>query len=190
MTQSPLPNPDTLLRDAARDRGPGAALAGLGELGGARVVLDDLEHRLIDAARDHGATWTQVATALGLASRQAAEQRWLRLGGMSTRDVPTVRDAQRRQRVIDKHFGEPVSELRTAATELYRRIRTDRRWGDRFTRARLARDTLEAALDAPPGSLYTLAVQVLDDVGDVRLPSTTEAALDDLRAALGRATPA
>nr|MDT0656672.1 hypothetical protein [Micromonospora sp. DSM 115978] len=44
-----------------------------------RVHLDEVERRLIEDARDRGASWARVAAALGLATRQAAEQRWLRL---------------------------------------------------------------------------------------------------------------
>ncbi|WP_328988892.1 hypothetical protein OG394_21955 [Kribbella sp. NBC_01245] len=54
-------------------------LAGLTEL---RTLLQEVarwEPLLISAARDRGASWAEIAPALGLASRQAAERRFLRL---------------------------------------------------------------------------------------------------------------
>jgi hypothetical protein len=44
-----------------------------------RDELTDWEPRLIDDARALGVSWTQLAPALGVASRQAAERRYLRL---------------------------------------------------------------------------------------------------------------
>src|SRR5690242_3298882 len=52
------------------------ALALLREL---RAELATWEPDLIDAARRQGASWEQLAPALGVASRQAAERRYLRL---------------------------------------------------------------------------------------------------------------
>jgi hypothetical protein len=53
--------------------------AELAAIAAARDALDDRELAAIDAARRSGSTWAEVATALGLASRQAAEQRRRRL---------------------------------------------------------------------------------------------------------------
>ena len=58
-----------------------AALAGL------RAVQDQLaswEPLLIGAARARGASWAAIAPALGVASRQAAERRYLRLNPHTT----------------------------------------------------------------------------------------------------------
>ncbi len=44
-----------------------------------RARLDQWEPRLIAAARQAGVSWTRLAPALGVASRQAAERRFLRL---------------------------------------------------------------------------------------------------------------
>jgi hypothetical protein len=52
------------------------ALALLREL---RTQIAAWEPELIDAARSQGASWAQLAPALGVASRQAAERRYLRL---------------------------------------------------------------------------------------------------------------
>ena len=54
-------------------------LAGLTSLQALRSDLDRRELDLIDRARHAGATWAEIAAALGLASRQAAEQRRQRL---------------------------------------------------------------------------------------------------------------
>lgn len=51
------------------------------------------EPDLIDAARSHGASWAQLAPALGVASRQAAERRYLRLRP-STDDAASTGDAR------------------------------------------------------------------------------------------------
>ncbi|MET0414606.1 MAG: hypothetical protein ABW022_01120, partial [Actinoplanes sp.] len=52
----------------------------------ARAELDAAELALIDQARRAGATWADVASALGLASRQAAEQRRQRLATAALRE--------------------------------------------------------------------------------------------------------
>jgi len=192
MTTGPLPDPDALLAAAATDRGADATLAALGTLGAARAALDDLERRLIVQARQRGATWTQVARSLGLASRQAAEQRWLWLSGDTTRSAPKVRGDRLRQRSVDSAHGSPLSDLRAAAVELHRRLRSDGRWDSRFPRAALARMTLSAAVDAPPGSLFALVEKVILDFGQEgvgMLPRSVSAALESLRLAARRATP-
>jgi hypothetical protein len=51
----------------------------LGRIDELRAGLDRAERQLIGAAREQGASWRELAAALGLRSRQAAEQRWLRL---------------------------------------------------------------------------------------------------------------
>jgi len=53
-----------------------AALAALREL---RARLDAWEPELIEAARAGGASWAELAPVLGVASRQAAERRYLRM---------------------------------------------------------------------------------------------------------------
>ncbi|GAB3839878.1 hypothetical protein GCM10029963_07610 [Micromonospora andamanensis] len=67
-----------------------------------RDQLDDTELDLIDRARQAGATWTQVGEALGLGSRQAAEQRRQRLAAART---------ARRAR-SDRHWPSEVAVLR------------------------------------------------------------------------------
>jgi hypothetical protein len=52
-----------------------------------REHLAEWEPRLIDQARAVGVSWAQLAPALGVASRQAAERRYLRI----IRSRPTPR---------------------------------------------------------------------------------------------------
>ena len=58
---------------------PAELLAALDELHSLRDLLAELEPRLIAAAREHGVSWAALADVLGVASRQAAERRYLRL---------------------------------------------------------------------------------------------------------------
>src|SRR3954453_13343650 len=61
-----------------------------------RELRDDLtrwEPTLIEAARDRGASWAELAPALGVASRQAAERRYLRL--KPNEDDPALTGEQR-----------------------------------------------------------------------------------------------
>lgn len=81
------------------------ALAALTLLRHLREELADWEPRLIAAARAHGASWIQLAPALGVASRQAAERRYLRLRpdgmGVATTGEQRVR-AERDRRAGDR----------------------------------------------------------------------------------------
>lgn len=182
-----MDDPDELFRPTVAD--PGAqgsgvetALAALRRIPSARARLDEAERRLIDEARRYGATWAQVAAALALATRQAAEQRRSRLG----------RAAAERQRAADTRAEADVAAVRAAVSTLLAAIDADGGWERRFTRAALARDTLRAALSAPPGALMDLTAQALDDVAAAaspRLPRPVRAALDRLRRAARRARP-
>jgi hypothetical protein len=147
-----------------------------------RARLDEAELDLIDRARRVGATWGDIASALGLASRQAAEQRRLRLATAVTRS---------RQQALDDGHTPRIAALRAATVDLDRRIGADRRWDQRFARAELVRLTLNAAVLAPPGGLFSLVSDVVDDLaaGTPTLPRPTQAAVDRLFAALEAATP-
>ncbi|MFC0509053.1 hypothetical protein [Micromonospora costi] len=153
------------------------ALDRLGELRAARVRLDEQELELIDRARHAGATWAQVAAALGLASRQAAEQRRQRL----------VAARQARRRESDRGYSGRIVALRAAVRDLQRWIDADRRWDGRFPRAALVRATAAVAHDAEPGALYALARHLAADLagaGPDALPPPVEAAARRLDAAL------
>ncbi|SHN67303.1 hypothetical protein SAMN05660350_01506 [Geodermatophilus obscurus] len=56
-------------------------LAALALLPAARAELDQLEAALLFAARSHGLPWRQVSQGMGLASPQAAQQRFDRVTG-------------------------------------------------------------------------------------------------------------
>src|SRR5690348_9348124 len=94
-----------------------------------RARLDERELELIDRARHAGATWAQIAAALGLGSRQAAEQRRRRLAA--------VRRSRRQER--DLGYSRRIAAIRSAVLDLQRWIDADRRWDTRFRRAALVR---------------------------------------------------
>ncbi len=161
-------------------------LAALASLRAVRADLDRVERELIGAARDLGAAWPVIAGALRLGSRQAAEQRWLRLSGGSSRDPSQVRAARLEQRTVDVASGERLVELRMAAVALHRRIEADRAWDGRHSRAALARASLAAAVDALPSGLYALCRNAVDDLDQMptgSLPPPVAAAVRRLRAA-------
>ncbi|MDG4827229.1 hypothetical protein O7635_35740 [Asanoa sp. WMMD1127] len=177
------------LLEAARSDEPAHALAALPLLRAIRDRLDTTERTLIESARAGGASWSTIATALGLATRQAAEQRFLRLTSPAdhTRDVAPTRTARQRQRSVDATHGTAIANLRAATRTLLRRIESDDAWPDRFSRASLARDTLRMAADAPPGALFALVNSALDDLTETTpddLPRTIASAADNLRTTL------
>ncbi|MEH0928416.1 hypothetical protein [Micromonospora sp. CPCC 205558] len=143
-------------------------LARLAEVRATRARLDEQELEIIDRARHGGATWAQIATALGLGSRQAAEQRRQRL--------VAARWSRRQQ--LDHRLPPQIAALRAAVADLGRWIGADQRWDSRFRRAALVRSTVDAALDAAPGSLYALALHLATDLADAgeRLPSPARTA--------------
>ncbi|UQU63204.1 hypothetical protein COUCH_29930 [Couchioplanes caeruleus] len=151
----------------------------LAELGPARARLDERELELIDRARQGGATWAQIAGVLGLASRQAAEQRRQRL----------LAAARARRTDEDLRYAAGIVVLREAVSDLHRAIAADPRWKQRFARAALVRDTVAIAVDAAPSGLYALACQAADDLaaGRARLPGHVRPAVEKLRAALSMA---
>lgn len=77
------------------------ALTGLREL---REELAGWEPELITAARAAGASWVALAPALGVASRQAAERRYLRLQPSGTGETTAEGrvDAERDRRAGDR----------------------------------------------------------------------------------------
>jgi hypothetical protein len=166
-----------------------AALAFVPQL---RSDLDGLERAAIDAARRAGASWSDVASALGLASRQAAEQRRLRLDAAAAvytnrprpaalapgeptlfgaqasqesgvRDVARARRQRSGQRSVDKQAGTGVAEVRRAVADLAVALDAAGGWTAGRPAALLARRTLNIALSADPGPLFDLArLAVLD----------------------------
>ncbi|MBX7266899.1 hypothetical protein KIF24_13265 [Micromonospora sp. Llam7] len=148
----------------------------LADIPATRDRLDDTELDLIDRARQAGATWNRVAAALGLGSRQAAEQRRQRLA--------VARTARRAD--SDRRWPAEVGALRGLLTELRRWTDADRRWDTRFPRAALTRRTIALALEAEPGALFDLAVRIRADlpVTDPGLPGPVRDVARDLTIAL------
>jgi hypothetical protein len=143
-----------------------------------RSDLDATERTAIDAARAAGLSWHAIAAALGLSSRQAAEQRRLRL-----EDPPAGRDAARvRQRLIRQRIVDDVraSQLRGAVLRLRNAMDVspvDYADGP----AALARRTVAIATTAPPGALFDLAALIVDDLVGVDLRPSAAAAVRELR---------
>ncbi|HEX8348234.1 MAG TPA: hypothetical protein VF657_26425 [Actinoplanes sp.] len=152
-------------------------LGRLADIQAARARLDDEELLLIDRARHAGTTWAQIAAALGVSSRQAAEQRHRRL----------VHAARSRRHALDLDYAPAIAALRDAVAALQRWIDTDRHWDRRFPRASLVRTTAAAALQAGPGALYSLAAHLaadLSEAGTRDLPLPVQAAALALTTAL------
>lgn len=106
MSDLPAARALALVQEALSDTGAPAdqVLAALEVLRHLRDELAAWEPTLITAAREAGVSWVELAPALGVASRQAAERRYLRLRPSTT--------------------GEPTGEGRVRAER-------DRRAGDR-----------------------------------------------------------
>jgi hypothetical protein len=122
------------VRDARSDRPARAAgatqssaqfLVALALLRELRAQIGEWEPDLIDAARGHGASWAQLAPALGVASRQAAERRYLRLrpsadDAASTGDqrVAAERDRRAGDRAVKHWARHNAADLRQLAGQI------------------------------------------------------------------------
>jgi hypothetical protein len=83
---------------------PDRLLAALASLRSLREQLAGWEPELIAAARSEGVSWAALAPALGVASRQAAERRFLRLRPSATGETTGEArvDAERDRRAGDR----------------------------------------------------------------------------------------
>ena len=181
-----MPEPHRTLADPAATTDE--LLAALAALRRIRRDLDSTERGLIERAREESVAWPRIAEALGLASRQAAEQRLLRLSAAGGRDPVTAR----RQRTTDVFAGEPIRRLRAAARAAARQLLADEEWDRRHSRASLARASIEEAAAAPPGALFALVEAALADLSAIppaALPTAARPAIDGLRRALADARP-
>jgi hypothetical protein len=104
---------------------PEDLLEALVRLRALRERLTDWEPRLIDAARAAGISWTQLAPALGVASRQAAERRYLRLNPNSTgpamtgeQRVQAARDQRASDRAVAAWARDNAADLRRLAGQV------------------------------------------------------------------------
>lgn len=105
--------------------GPAELVASLAALHEVRALLDAWEPQLIVAARTAGVSWADIAPALGVASRQAAERRYLRLREPARNDHPTqdrrvlaVRDRRAGDRAVDAWAREHGADLRQLAGQI------------------------------------------------------------------------
>ncbi|MFG1664640.1 type III effector protein [Streptomyces sp. Y7] len=123
---------DDALRDAQRGSpdtpqapGPGAeqALASLLLLRHVREQLAGWETGLIETARDAGASWADLAHPLGVASRQAAERRYLRgrpgnPGSTGEQRVQATRDRRAADRSVTAWARANAGDLRRLAGQI------------------------------------------------------------------------
>lgn len=105
---------------------PQQALAALVLLRELRTQLAGWEAGLVENARDAGATWADLARPMGVASRQAAENRYLRLrpasaavvgAGTGAERVKAVRDRRAAERTVAAWARDHAAELRVLAAQ-------------------------------------------------------------------------
>ncbi|MEN2416999.1 type III effector protein [Streptomyces rimosus] len=123
---------DDALRDAQRDAPdtpedpspePEQALASLMLLRQVREQLAGWETGLIETARNAGASWADLARPLGVASRQAAERRYLRgrpgpAGTTGEQRVTATRQARAAERTTAAWARANAADLRRLAGQI------------------------------------------------------------------------
>ncbi|MFD8566755.1 type III effector protein [Streptomyces sp. NPDC059639] len=120
---------DDALRDAQHETtdtvgpGPEQALASLMLLRQVREQLAGWETGLIETARDAGASWADLASPLGVASRQAAERRYLRgrpgpAGTTGEQRVTATRQARATKRTTTTWARANAADLRRLAGQI------------------------------------------------------------------------
>ncbi|MFF4006655.1 HSP18 transcriptional regulator [Streptomyces sp. NPDC001717] len=102
---------------------PHPALAALLMLREIRDELAGWETGLIEIGRDQGASWADLAGPLGVASRQAAERRYLRqrpgaAGSTGEQRVQATRDARAADRTVTTWAGDNAADLRRLAGQV------------------------------------------------------------------------
>ncbi|MFI9062048.1 HSP18 transcriptional regulator [Streptomyces sp. NPDC053429] len=103
--------------------GPHPALASLLLLRQVREQLAGWETGLIETAREAGASWADLAGPLGVASRQAAERRYLRqrpgeAGVTGEQRVQAVRDRRAAERTVTAWARDNAAGLRRLAGQV------------------------------------------------------------------------
>ncbi|WP_316770313.1 type III effector protein [Streptomyces sasae] len=120
---------DDALRDAQHETpdavgpGPEQALASLLLLRQVREQLAGWETGLIETAREAGASWADLARPLGVASRQAAERRYLRgrpgaVGTTGEQRVTATRQARAAERATATWARANAADLRRLAGQI------------------------------------------------------------------------
>ncbi|MEU9131904.1 hypothetical protein AB0D08_28015 [Kitasatospora sp. NPDC048540] len=107
----------------APDEGPEPALAALVLLRELRTELAGWEAGLVETARAGGATWADLARPMGVASRQAAENRYLRLRPTEAAEtgaerVKAVRDRRAAERAVTAWARDNAADLRVLAAQI------------------------------------------------------------------------
>ncbi|MFF1343736.1 HSP18 transcriptional regulator [Streptomyces sp. NPDC058290] len=102
---------------------PHPALAALLTLREIREQLASWESGLIETARGEGASWAELAGPLGVASRQAAERRYLRLrpgtpGSTGEERVQTTRNTRAADRTVTAWARTNAADLRRLAGQI------------------------------------------------------------------------
>jgi hypothetical protein len=102
---------------------PGELLDALVVLRRVQAELAALEPVLVGAARDMGVSWQELAPALGVGSRQAAERRFLRslpATSEARQDdrVRAERDRRAGQRAVDRWANDHTAHLRRLAGQV------------------------------------------------------------------------
>ena len=108
---------------------PGQALAALLLLRELRTELAGWEAGLVETARAAGATWAELAQPMGVSSRQAAENRYLRLrpaghdaagtgAATGAERVKAVRDRRAADRTVTTWARANAAELRVLAAQI------------------------------------------------------------------------
>jgi hypothetical protein len=126
MSDLPTARALALVQEALADTGAPAdqVLAALEVLRQLREELAAWEPALITAARAAGASWVELAPALGVASRQAAERRYLRLRPSSSGEatgegrVRAERDRRAGDRAVASWARENSATLRELAGQV------------------------------------------------------------------------
>lgn len=109
---------------SADDLTAGQVLAALMLLRELRAELAGWEPQLIAAARELGASWADLAPALGVASRQAAERRYLRLRSSELAEstgeqrVQAERDRRAGDRAVSQWARDNAAVLRSLAGQI------------------------------------------------------------------------
>ncbi|MEU4744622.1 HSP18 transcriptional regulator [Actinosynnema sp. NPDC023658] len=140
------------VREAATrdDLSAGQVLSALVLLRRLRDELAGWEPQLIAAARELGTSWAELAPALGVASRQAAERRYLRLrpselGATAEGRVRAERDKRAADRAVSQWARDNAASLRSLAGQVGR--------VDVVVREALAQDDAVALLEPLLASL-------------------------------------
>ncbi|MFG2715777.1 HSP18 transcriptional regulator [Streptomyces goshikiensis] len=121
--QRPSARTPTAAAAPAAASGLPPALAALLMLREVREQLAGWESGLIETARSQGASWADLAGPLGVASRQAAERRYLRLrpgtaGSTGEQRVQATRDTRAADRTVTAWARDNAADLRRLAGQI------------------------------------------------------------------------